>query len=96
VDENERHRILETLISRFNLAVLNMGDHIRSCLGLSIHSPVISLHLTWTLVYDNESGHFSVSLSFQSATFQEEHNPDWLLKHSGACSHNFLRLRYIF
>jgi hypothetical protein len=81
VDEDERRHILETLISGFNLVALNMGDDMHSCFGLAICNPVISLHLTWTLLDDIcQSDHFSVCLSLQLSTFEEEHAPDWVLK----------------
>jgi exonuclease III len=89
VDEDERGRVLETLISRCNLVVLNTGEptHISlasgtlSCLDLAICSPALSLHLTWTLLADLcGSDHFPICLSLQSASLQEERNPNWVMK----------------
>jgi hypothetical protein len=89
VDEDERGRILETLISTRNLVVLNTGEptHISlasgilSCFDLAICSPALSLHLTWTLLADLcGSDHFPICLSLQSASLQEERNPNWVMK----------------
>lgn len=50
IDEDKSCRILETLISRFNLMVLDRGKHMHifhsfsthSCLELAIYNPIMS------------------------------------------------------
>jgi hypothetical protein len=89
VDEDERWQVIETLMSRFHLVVLNTGDstHVslasdnRSCLDLTMCSPVVSAHFTWRL-HDDLSGslHFLMCLSLQSSVLHEECYPNFYVK----------------
>jgi hypothetical protein len=72
VDEDERGWVIETLISRFNLVVLNTDEptHIYlasgnlSCLDFAKCCPAISVHLMWRFLDDQcRSDHFPVCLS---------------------------------
>jgi hypothetical protein len=88
-NEVERGWVIETLISRFNLVVLNMGEptHISltfghlSCLDLTICSPAVSAHLVWILLDGLcRSDHFVISLCVQSSALYKAHNPNWVVK----------------
>jgi hypothetical protein len=85
VDEDEMWRVIQTLITRGNLVVLNilsLASGNLSCLDLTMCSPAISADFTWRLLdlCGSGSDHFLICLSLPSSVLQEDRNPNWVVK----------------